>query len=286
MAIKIGIFVFTTSESQDTAVLAKRAEALGFESFWVPEHPIIPVYTTSAPRSSPDGSIAEPYRQIIDPFMALARASGSTRTIKLGTGICLIPERNPLVLAKEVASLDHLSGGRFIFGIGAGWLKEEIEIMGGNYQHRWTQTREAIAAMKELWTKDEAEYHGEYYDFPPVRSYPKPAQKPYPPIFLGGKADNVFKRVVAWGDGWMPNGASIEEIKAGRATLKELAVKAGRDPGSIELMAFGGSGQYRNKAAITELEEAGASRVTVWLDHTEGDQSLREMEEIAKQVLP
>ena len=185
--MKIGIFVFETAHSVDTAILAKRAEELGFESFWVPEHAVIPIKTTSPFRGSPDGVIPDSYKRIVDPFIALARAAAVTQTIKLGTGVCLVPERNPLILAKEVATLDHFSGGRFIFGIGAGWLKEETEIMGGDFSHRWTQTREAILAMKELWTKDEAEYHGKYYDFPPVRCYPKPAQKPHPPIFLGGE---------------------------------------------------------------------------------------------------
>jgi alkanesulfonate monooxygenase SsuD/methylene tetrahydromethanopterin reductase-like flavin-dependent oxidoreductase (luciferase family) len=131
-------------------------------------------------------------------IVALARASAVTKTIKLGTGICLIPERNPLLLAKEVATLDRLSGGRFIFGIGAGWLKEETEIMGGDFAHRWTQTKDAILAMKALWTQDEAEYHGQYYDFPRVRSFPKPAQKPHPPIFLGGSAKMSSN---AWSNG-------------------------------------------------------------------------------------
>ena len=196
MAIRIGIFVFETGESVDTAVLARRAEELGFESFWVPEHAIIPVSTTSSWPGAAHGIIPDNYARIVDPFVALARASAVTRTIKLGTGICLIPERNPLLLAKEVATLDHMSGGRVIFGIGAGWHKEETEIMGGNFEHRWTQTREAILAMKELWAKDEAEYHGKYYDFPPVRSYPKPDQKPHPPILARGQRP---KRIQACG---------------------------------------------------------------------------------------
>src|SRR5712691_4709300 len=144
----VGIFVFETADSLDTAVLAKHAEDLGFESFWVPEHPIIPVITSSPYRGAPDGVIPDAYGRIVDPFVALARASAVTKTIKLGTGICLIPERNPLLLAKEVATLDRYSGGRFIFGIGAGWLKEETEIMGGDFAHRWTQTRDAVMAMK------------------------------------------------------------------------------------------------------------------------------------------
>lgn len=284
MAIKTGLFVFATSTTLDPAVLAKRAEELGFESFWVPEHPIIPVHTTSPYRGTPDGAIPDPYRRILDPFVALARASAVTRTIQLGTGICLVPERNPLLLAKEVATLDHLSGGRFVFGIGAGWLQEETEIMGGDFPHRWTQTRDAILAMKELWTKDEASYDGTHYHFPAVRSFPKPVQKPHPPVFLGGAARNAFKRVVEWGDGWMPNRTTVDEIRRGRAVLNELAEAAGRDPRSIEVLAFGFPGQFRVRGEIEALVEAGADRVTVWLNQTEGDAALAEMEEIARNV--
>jgi probable F420-dependent oxidoreductase len=282
--MNVGIFVFQTGESVDSAILAKHAEELGFESFWVPEHAIIPVHTTSPYAGSADGVIPDEYGRIVDPFVALARASAVTQTIKLGTGICLVPEHNPLHLAKVIATLDHSSGGRFIFGIGAGWLKEETEIMGGDFAHRWTQTREAILAMKALWTQDEAEYHGVYYDFPPVRSFPKPAQKPHPPVYLGGKARNAFKRIVAWGDGWMPNRTSAEEIRQGRNTLNELAEEAGRDPKSIDILAFGHAGHFQSKAQVQELQEAGANRVTLWLEQTQGDGALAEMEAIARQI--
>jgi probable F420-dependent oxidoreductase len=208
-----------------------------------------------------------------------------TTTIRLGTGICLVPERNPILLAKEVATLDHFSGGRFIFGIGAGWLKEESEIMGCDFPHRWAHTREAVLAMKELWIKDEAEYHGTYYDFPPVRSFPKPAQQPHPPVLLGGKARNVFKRVVEWADGWMPTRVSAEEIRHGRETLTRLATEAGRDPNSIETMAFGFNGQFRTRESIEELAGAGASRATIWMDNTEGEAALAELEALAAELL-
>ena len=144
----IGIFVFETNASMDPAVLAKRAEELGFESFWAAEHPIVPVRTTTPYPFASDGIIPDPYNRIADPFISLARASAVTTTIKLGTGICLVPEHNPLLLAKEVATLDHFSGGRFIFGIGAGWLREETELMGGDFPRRWTQTKDAVLAMK------------------------------------------------------------------------------------------------------------------------------------------
>ena len=196
MSIKLGVNTIITRKSVDVALLAQRAEALGFESFWVAEEPFMPVNSTSRYPGSPDGVIPEIFSEIADPLIVLARASALTTRIKLGTGICLVPLHNPLLLAKEIATLDHLSGGRFLFGIGAGWLKEQAEIMGSNFELRWLQTREAIQAMKEVWTKDEAEFHGQLYDFPPVRSFPKPAQKPHPPIHIGAMAGDVLKWVI------------------------------------------------------------------------------------------
>ena len=173
--MSIGTSVPLPAYTIDPAFMAKKAEELGFESIWYAEHPAVPVHSAS-PFPATGGEIPWTYSHFTDPYIALARASGVTRTIKLGTGITLVPERNPLLLAKEIASLDRFSGGRFLFGIGTGWLREETELMGGDFEHRWTQTREAIEVMKALWTHDEAEYHGRYFDFPLVRSFPKPAQ--------------------------------------------------------------------------------------------------------------
>jgi len=259
--------------------VAQEAETLGFESLWLPEHGVMPVHVTTRYQGSPDGSIPPSMSDIGDPFIGLARASAVTKTLKLGTGICLVPEHNPLLLAKEIATLDHLSGGRFLFGIGAGWLQEETEIMGGDFAHRWSQTREAILVMKELWTKDEAEYHGKFYNFPAVRSFPKPAQTPHPPIYLGGSASNVFKRVVAWGDGWMPTRATPEDIKNGRATLDKLSEAAGRDSRSIEIIVYGEAG---DRELLKRYEEAGANRAIVRLSTTEGDVALTELERMAE----
>ena len=277
----IGISARASSNSLDPAQLAKRAEDLGFESFWLPEHPILPVHTTSRYGGTPDGSIPPSMADMADALMGLARASAVTSTIKLGTSISLVPEHNPIMQAKQIATLDHFSGGRFLFGIGAGWLKEETEIMGGNFEHRWGQTREAILAMKELWTKDEAEFHGRYYDFPAVKCSPKPAHKPHPPVFLGGYASNVFKRVVAWGDGWMPVRVTEEQVKAGRASLDELAEAAGRDPDSIQLIVCNIN---PDKDLVRRYEDAGATRVTIPLPLDSGEGSLSEMERIAEQV--
>src|SRR5688572_9094625 len=279
--MKIGVSLIISSRSIDITRIAPKAESLGFESLWLPEHPIIPVQVASRYPGSPDGAIPAFMNDLIDPFIGLAQAAAVTQTIKLGTAICLVPERNPLLLAKEIATLDHLSHGRFLFGIGAGWLQEETEIMGGNFAHRWSQTREAILAMKELWSKDEAEYHGTFYDFPPVRSFPKPFQKPHPPIFLAGSARNVFQRVVAWGDGWMPTRATPGDIKQARATLDELASAAGRHPSSIEITVYG---EACDAEALKRFEEAGADRVIVRPQTTEGQAALTELERMAEQL--
>jgi len=278
----IGLTTGISTDSVDVAVLAQKAESLGFESFWLPEHTILPVQSTSRYGGTPDGSIPPSMSDSGDPLIGLARASAVTQSIKLGTAISLVPEHNPLLQAKQIATLDRLSNGRFIFGIGAGWLKEETEIMGGDFDHRWGQTREAVLAMKELWTQDEAEFHGRYYDFPPVRCNPKPVQKPHPPVFLGGFAPNVFKRIAAWGDGWMPVRVTPEQVKMGRAALDELAESAGRDPKAIRLMVCN---VPANRDTIKGLEEAGADRVTVSLPRDMGGDMLEELERIAEKVL-
>ena len=273
--MKVGIFSFFTGYAVDTALWAKRAEELGFESIWLPEHPVMPAGSLTPFPWSEDSVIPREYGEIADPFVGLAMAAAVTTTIKLGTAICLVPERNPLLLAKEIATLDHFSGGRFIFGIGAGWNREETEVMGGDFDHRWTQTRDAILAMKELWTKDPAEYHGAYYDFPPLRYFPKPAQKPYPPVLLGSNARNTFKRIVEWGDGWLPHGpTTVEQIKQGRITLNRMAEEAGRDPASIQVTAFGMPGNlHRDHAVVEELEEGGIDRIVTWLTTRDPDSS-------------
>ena len=277
----IGISTFLTDYSVDVAVMARRAEELGFASLWLPEHSILPVNSGTPWPGSADGKIPKVYADIVDPFVALGRASAVTTTLKLGTGICLVPERNPLLLAKEVATIDMYSKGRFQFGIGAGWLREETDIMGGDFAHRWAQTREAILAMKQLWTTVESEYHGKYYDFPPVYSFPGPAQRPHPPVLLGGMAKNVFKRVVEYGDGWMPNRVTPEDVKKGRAKLDELADAAGRDPKSIQIMVFG---QQADRDLLKTLEEAGADSVAVRLETASEEESLNSLEKMAEAV--
>ena len=193
-----------------------------------------------------------------------------------------MPERNPLVLAKEVATLDLLSGGRFLFGVGAGWNREETELLGGDFDHRWTQVREAVEAMKVLWTEEEGEFHGRYYDFPKVRCYPKPAQKPHPPVILGGMARNVLRRIVAWGDGWLPNRITPERLREARAQLDALAGEAGRDPSLLTITV---SGQPADRELIETLIDAGANGVVVRPEYMETEEEMgNELERIAEIV--
>ncbi len=278
----IGTSLSISSTSADIAVLARKAEDLGFESCWVPEHTIVPVQTDSKYPGTPDGSIPPSMDDMADPLIALAKASAVTSAIKLGTSVSLVPEHSPLLMAKQIATLDRLSNGRFIYGIGAGWLKEETEIMGGDFEHRWGQSREAVMAMKELWTKDEAEFHGRFYDFPPVKCSPKPLQKPHPPVYLGGSAARVFQRVVAYGDGWMPVRVNPEQVRAGRAMLDELAAAAGRDPKSIRLMVYN---VPADRDLIQRMEEAGADRVVVPAPRGPESEVLPGLERLAEQVL-
>src|SRR5881628_3127419 len=236
--MSVGIIVPLPAYTLNPAFIAPKAEALGFESIWYHEHPILPVDSAS-PFPATGGEIPRTYSHFSEPYISLAMAAAVTSKIKLATGITLVTERNPLILAKAIAVLDLHSHGRFIFGVGAGWNREETTIMGGDFDHRWTQAREAILAMKELWTKPEAEFHGKYFDFPPVKSYPKPAQKPHPPVILGGHAKNVLQRVVAWGDGWLPNRITPDKLRESRATLDRMAKDAGRDPATITISVYG-----------------------------------------------
>ena len=280
--MNIGTSVPLPAYTIDPAVMAKKSEDLGFESIWYAEHAAVPVHSDS-PFPATGGEIPWTYSHFTDPYIALARASGATSKIMLGTGITLVPERNPLLLAKEIASLDRFSGGRFLFGIGTGWLKEETEMMGGDFEHRWTQTREAIEVMKELWTKEEAEYHGRYFDFPLVKSYPKPLQKPYPPIILGGMAKNVLRRVVAHADGWLPNRVTPADVEESRKKLDAMAAEAGRDPKSITISVYG---QLPEHDVVHSLLNAGADRVVVRPEHVETEKEMGEqLERMAEAVL-
>jgi probable F420-dependent oxidoreductase len=283
----IGISVPLPAYTVDVAFMARTAEALGFESFWCAENPIMPVHSTSRFPGASDGLIPESYAHFVDPFVALARASGATTTIKLGTGITLVPERNPLLLAKEVATLDLFSGGRFLFGIGAGWHREASQIMGGDFDHRWTQAREAILVMQELWTQEEAEFHGQYYHFPPVKSYPKPLQKPYPPVLLGGWHPRVLQRVASWGDGWLPGRITPAEVETSRERLDTLARQAGRDPAALSISVHGlAPGLAPEHEVCQQYHNAGATRVIIRSPRASSEKEMAEvLERIAEAVI-
>lgn len=280
--MEVGISTFPTDYSIDIAILAKKAEDFGYDSLWLAEHPILPVNSKTPWPGSSDGKIPKKYADTADPFVALGRASAVTESLFLGTGICLVPERNPLILAKEIATLDMYSKGRFLFGIGAGWLREETEIMGGDFPHRWTQTREAVMAMKELWTTVKSEYHGKYYDFPPVYSFPMPSQRPHPPIYLGGHAKNVFKRLVSWGNAWMPNRITPQEIEDGRKQIESLCIESGRDPNEIGITVYGVAA---DRELLKDFESAGAERAVVSIDSVEENQAIEQLEDVAGKLL-
>ena len=264
--MKIGVLGFVTTRSVDPITLAQKLESCGFESFYLPEHPILPVEHKTPYPLSPDGRIPDPYGQMIDPFVGLALAAAVTKRIRLGTGICLVPERDPLVLAKEVATLDHYSGGRFDFGIGAGWLRDESEIMGVEFKRRWPITREYVRAMKELWTKPQASFSGEFIKFPKVISDPKPVQKPHPPIHIGaggiGPAmDRALRDTAAIGDGWAPLGVAPAALATELKKLKQLCQEAGRDFNKLEITIYSPAMEGDAKNTIAAYREVGVHRL-------------------------
>ena len=285
--LSVGVFqVMADMHYGDPAVIAKCAEDVGFSSYWVPEHTVIPqgsadVYPgKQANEAAPDYLFKMP-----DPLIALARASATTKTIGLGTGVSLIPERNPLLTAKEVATIDHYSGGRMMLGIGAGWNEAECRVMGGDFEHRWSQTKESIAVMKKLWSGEYVEHHGKYYDFPPVICLPRPARRPQPMILLGSIGSPlVFKRTVEWGDGWLPFSVDLEEVAAGRAELSRLAKAAGRDPASIDVTLFAPDTFFRKPAELAEVAKTGANGVVLWIQGQSEAEIVAELKALAASI--
>lgn len=292
MTCSIGVFHVVPDMNADPAIVARAAEDLGFSSYWVPEHAILPVDFRSnyAGNLDDDGDVVPPpdyLWQMPDPWIALARASAVTSRIRLGTAICLVPEHNPLILANEVASLDHYCGGRVNFGIGAGWNREESEILGVDFDHRWTQTRECIEIMRALWTEDAAGYEGKYYSFPPVRCYPKPAQRPHPPIYLGSiGSPRVLQRVAKWGDGWVPLTDDFGELAKGRQRLSELCAENNRDPASISISLLAPLDRCRTAKELADAERAGADEVIIWTKTTELNDMLDELKGLADELIP
>ena len=266
----IGAFIFATGYTIAVDELARELEARGFESLFVPEHTHIPVS-----RKSPfpgGGDLPRQYWHTHDPFVSLSFAAAATQRLKLGTGICLIPQRDPIVTAKSVASLDMLSGGRFLLGMGGGWNVEEMEDHGAEYRTRFKLLRERVLAMKALWADEEAEFHGEFVDFDPCRAYPKPVQKPHPPLLLGGETDHTLRRVVEFCDGWFPRGRGGFDAVAGVARLRRIADEAGRDMSDLSISVFGAKPDRR---AMDEYREAGVTRAIIGLPSDSRDDVLR-----------
>ena len=283
----IGVLAFLTEQSGEPGAAARTAEDLGFESFWVAEHLVIPShYTTYYPRS-PDGKVPEFYAHLVDPFVALSAAAQATSTIRLGTGICLLPERDTITTAKAVASLDVYAQGRLILGVGAGWFPEESEIMGVRFDKRWQHLRESVEALRALWSDEEASYEGEFVRFPSVRLFPKPVQKPGPRIFLGAHDRRyALKRVARYADGWCPGGLTPEQARTDIPEIKRLAKEAGRDPDALEfsvlLMTLPEGGL--DAATLGAYREAGVSRVIVVAPKAATGNAVAAVEQVAPLV--
>jgi probable F420-dependent oxidoreductase len=261
--VAFGVFMFPTDKAIAPAELAREAEARGFESLWFPEHSHIP---TS--RESPWGlrenapPLPEEYWRTHDQFVALAMAAAVTERIKLGTGITLVAQHDPIWLAKSVASLDALSGGRVLFGVGYGWNREELEHHGLKFSQRRAVLRERILAMKELWTREEAEFHGEYVSFSPSWQWPKPHQSPHPPVILGGGAGpRTMEHIVEFCDGFMPI-AGRYDAATQFEQIRQLATDSGRDPATLE---FGQFGTPPKPEIIEAMIEAGCTRLVLGL---------------------
>jgi probable F420-dependent oxidoreductase len=274
--MEIGLAMFSTDYTIEPARLGPLVEERGFESLLFTEHTHIP---TSRETPRPGGGELPPeYSHINDPFVALAMVAAVTERLKIGTGVCLVVERDPIVTAKEVATLDNLSGGRFLFGVGAGWNREEMQNHGTDPRRRFSIMRERIEAMKAIWTQDEAEYHGEHVNFDPIWVWPKPAQKPYPPVMVGGLGEKALDRVVAFGDEWMPNriedpdqlGERIEE-------LERRTEQAGRE--RIPVSVFGAK---PDAEFVERLGAVGVSRCWFYIRPAEPGEVERQLDELAK----
>jgi probable F420-dependent oxidoreductase len=266
--MKFGGMMFFTDYSTSAMELARALEERGFESIWAPEHSHIPLS-----RKTPypgGGELPKPYYDAMDPFVVLAAASQVTKTIKFGTGVLLVQQRDTIQTAKLVASIDQVSQGRFLFGVGGGWNQDEMENHGTVYASRFKRMRESIEAMKEIWTKSESEYHGELVNFDPMIARPKPVQKPHPPIHVGGAFPQGARRAIRYGDGWIPV-AGRGDIGEVLPKFNEMVREAGRDPGSIEVTLFG-LGEDLDK--LKRYAEMGVARVVAALPSEKADKVL------------
>ncbi len=274
--MKLGISMFAADYAIRPDELAKEAELRGFESVFFPEHTHIP-----ASRRTPwpgGGELPQEYWHTHDLFVALAYAAAATTRIRIGSGICLLIQRDPITTAKEVASLDLLSGGRLIFGIGGGWNAEEMENHGTVFRTRWKLLRERVLAMKEIWRSDAAEFHGEFVNFDPIWSYPKPVQKPHPPILLGAHTPAARQRVVDYCNGWMPIAARAGDLAAAMCDLADRARAAGRDPADFPVTLLGAPA---DRDAVRRYSELGVERVVFWVPPEPRDRVLPLLDQYA-----
>jgi probable F420-dependent oxidoreductase len=274
--MRVGVFYFPTDYGINIAELARALEDRGFDSLYVPEHTHIP--TSRKTPFGGGGELPKRYSHTHDPFVALSFAAAATKKLLLGTGICLIPERDPIVTAKCVASLDQLSGGRFIFGIGGGWNVEEMENHGAQYKTRFKLMRERILAMQAIWTEDEAAYHGDMVGFDPVWSWPKPAQRPHPPILLGGESDYTLRRVVEYCDGWFPRPQRGWDIRHERDRLRHMADEKGRDFASLFISVFRAPA---DAAVLADYRDAGIQESVLEIPDQTRDEILRVLDRYA-----
>jgi len=273
--MKFGVSMFPTRYSIGPAELARAVEERGFESLFFPEHTHIP---TSRRSPWPGGAeMPDHYRETLDVFLALTAAATVTERILLGTGICLVVERDPITTAKEVATLDLLSGGRVLFGIGGGWNREEMENHGTDPTTRFALMRERVLAMKEIWTHDEAEFHGTYVDFDPIWQWPKPVQQPHPPVLVAGNGPRTLERVMEYGDGWIPiPGRGSVPLGEGTTRLREMAAEAGREPPPVTV--FGARPQAE---VLDHYASAGVDRVLFALPPVEAAEAFKYLDTYA-----
>jgi probable F420-dependent oxidoreductase len=266
-----GAAIFFTDYSMGPAELGRALEERGFESLWAPEHSHIPLS-----RQSPfpqGGELPKKYYDVMDPFVTLSAAAAATTRLKVGTGICLVVQRDPIQTAKSVASLDQISGGRFLFGIGAGWNAEEMADHGTEFKSRFEVMRERVEAMRAIWTKSKPEYHGQHVDVPPMMTWPKPVQKPHPPVIVGGAFPHGARRAIAYGDGWLPHARrpAYGDVLGKLPEFRAMATAAGRDPGTIAVTVYGVA---EDLELIERYRDAGVARVVFNLPPAKGDEVL------------
>lgn len=274
--MKFGVATFPTDYSIPPTELARALEANGFESLFYAEHTHIPASRQSPWPGGPE--LPRMYWHTLDPFVALTAAATVTSDLKLATGVCLVIEHDPIVLAKAVASLDHISNGRFLFGVGGGWNREEMANHGTRYETRWKLLRERIEAMKAIWTQEEATYHGEFVNFDRIWSWPKPVQKPHPPILVGGDGPRTLHRVIRYGDGWCPIVSRNDRWAERLPELREMARNAGRE---ISVTAFYARPEPKH---LEHLIELGVERACFGLPDASADVIVPKVEELARLV--